>query len=240
MKFTYYAYANLIYMLRKYGYQFASYHDYKGLEKCVIMRHDIDSSLEKAVELANLEKRQGVQSTYFVLISSPFYNVVSADSIRKLKMIQAAGHEIGLHFDELNYDPIEYQKLGGVENAIYKEIDLLASVLDYKIRSVSMHRPSKKTLQADYDLGDVVNSYSKVFFEEFKYVSDSRRRWREDVCEIVRSGEHDKLHILTHAFWYNTVEKDIKQSILEFIDNAKQERKIAMSKNITDLDEILK
>ena len=52
MKFTYDAYENLISKLQKHGYQFASYYDYKSFEKPVIMRHDIDYSLQKSVELA--------------------------------------------------------------------------------------------------------------------------------------------------------------------------------------------
>ena len=158
MEFTYDAYENLISKLEKYGYQFASYHDYKAFEKCVIMRHDIDYSLQKSVELAEFEQQLGIKSTYFVLLSSPFYNIVSKDAITKIKKIQNAGHEIGLHFDELNYDESEYDGMGGVEKAIYREIDLMGSILDCDIRSVSMHRPSPKTLQANYALGMIVNS----------------------------------------------------------------------------------
>ena len=102
-----------------------------------------------------------------------------------------------------------------------------------------MHRPSKKTLEANYDLGDVVNSYGKEFFNGFKYVSDSRRRWREDVNEVIQSDKYNRLHILTHAFWYNTVERDIKESILAFIDEAKEERLVSLDQNITDLSEII-
>ena len=67
MEFTYDAYENLVSKLEKYGYQFASYHDYKSFQKCVVMRHDIDYSLQKSVELAELENQLGIQSTYFVL-----------------------------------------------------------------------------------------------------------------------------------------------------------------------------
>ena len=49
----------------------------------------------------------------------------------------------------------------------------------------------------------MINSYGQTFFHDFKYLSDSRRRWREPVEEIIRSGTYDRLHILTHAFWYH-------------------------------------
>ena len=240
MKFTYDEYENLISKLQKHGYQFASYYDYKSFEKPVIMRHDIDYSLQKSVELAEFENQLGIQSTYFILISSPFYNIVSKDAVEKIKKIQNAGHEIGLHFDELNYDESEYDKIGGVEKAIYREIDLMNTILECDIKSVSMHRPSPKTLQASYDLGTIVNSYSKEFFEGFKYVSDSRRRWRENVDEIISCGLYNKLHILTHAFWYNKKEVTLETTIRNFITKAGLERYEILETNISDLQSIVK
>lgn len=240
MEFTYDAYGNLVSKLKEYGYQFASYHDYMSLEKCVIMRHDIDYSLQKSVKLAKFEHQLGIKSTYFVLLSSPFYNIVSKDAIKMIKKIQNAGHEIGLHFDELNYDESEYDEIGGVEKAIYREIDLISSILDCNIRSVSMHRPSPKTLQANYDLGMIVNSYSKEFFEGFKYVSDSRRRWRENVDEVISCGLYNKLHILTHAFWYDKKENTLEATIKNFIAKAGLERYEILESNISDLQSIVK
>lgn len=76
-------------------------------------------------------------------------------------------------------------------------------------------------------------------FKEFKYVSDSRRRWREDVMEIIQSGKYDKLHILTHAFWYSDEEKDLKTTIKEFVNQGNIDRYHILDKNITDLKSIL-
>lgn len=103
-----------------------------------------------------------------------------------------------------------------------------------------MHRPSRETLEADYDIPGIVNSYGKTFFHDFKYLSDSRRRWREPVEDIIRSGEHDRLHILTHAFWYHEEEEDISQTVGEFIRSANRERYAQMMENITDLPSILR
>lgn len=240
MEFTYDSYANLVSKLRKHDYQFASYHNYRAFEKCVIMRHDIDYSLQKSVELAEFENQLGIQSTYFILLSSPFYNILSKDAVGRIKKIQKAGHEIGLHFDELNYDKAEYDKIGGVKKAIYREIDLMSTILDCDIKAVSMHRPSKRTLQANYDLGVIVNSYGKEFFEGFKYVSDSRRRWRENIDEIISCGLYNKLHILTHAFWYNKKENTLKATIKDFIAKAGLERYEILESNISDLQSIVK
>ena len=50
MNFTYRDYRALIGLLRDNGYAFSSYVNYPGTRKCVILRHDIDYSLEQAVK----------------------------------------------------------------------------------------------------------------------------------------------------------------------------------------------
>lgn len=102
-----------------------------------------------------------------------------------------------------------------------------------------MHRPSKATLEADLQIPGIVNSYGRTFFHDFKYLSDSRRRWREPVLDIIRSGEYDRLHILTHAFWYHGGEESISETVGSFIRSANRERYAQMRDNITDLASIL-
>ena len=238
MRFTYEAYRNLLTLLRENGYALRDYHNYTDAPRCAILRHDIDTSLRQAVRLAELEAGGGVRSTWFVLLRTDFYNVASKAGQEALRHILSLGHEIGLHFDEASYAPaLEPDKV--VENII-KECGLLSALLETRVSSVSMHRPSRATLEADYDIPGIVNSYGKIFFHDFKYLSDSRRRWREPVEEIIRSGKYDRLHILTHAFWYHEAEEDISRALGNFIRSANRERYRQMSENITDLVSILK
>ena len=123
---------------------------------------------------------------------------------------------------------------------VEKERKLMSDILDIEITSVSMHRPSKETLAANYKLSGVINSYSKTFFEEFKYLSDSRRCWREPVLDIINSNQYKKLHIVTHPFWY--AEKDLSTSDIckQFVNSANHSRYIQMRENITDFEEFMK
>lgn len=235
MEFTYRAYKELIDLLINNNYKIANYNNYKEFEKCVILRHDVDYSLNKAIELAEIENKLGVNSIYFVSVTSDFYNILSKQSSKKIKYIIEMGHEIGLHFDELRYD-------GNIDivETIVSEKELLEKITyPNKVESVSMHRPSKKTLNSNYKIPGMINSYGNIYFNEFKYLSDSRRRWRENVLEIIESGAYDKLHILTHAFWYFDEEKDIKETIRDFLDEAKKDRCNILKDNITDLKDIL-
>ncbi len=238
MKFTYQAYRELLSLLREQGYAIRNYHDYEDAPRCVILRHDIDNSLDQAVRLAELEAEEGVRSTWFVLLRTDFYNPASRSSLEKLRRILALGHQIGLHFDEASYAPV--LPSDGVIQSIIKECGLLSALLETPVSSVSMHRPSRATLEADFRIPGIVNSYGKTFFHDFKYLSDSRRRWREPVEDVIRSGEHNRLHILTHAFWYHESEEDISQTVGSFVRAASRERYGQMAENITDIGSILK
>ena len=234
IEFSFNGYSGLIKALQERNYYFADYHNYSVFSKCVILRHDIDNSIEKAVEIAELESDLGVKSTYFSLLRTDFYNPASRKNIASLKKIQSLGHEIGLHFDEMAYD-----NLNDVERAIKNEAFILADIIGTQISTVSMHRPSQKTLEANYDLSPMVNSYGKTFFNDFKYLSDSRRRWREPVLDIIRSGQYARLHILTHPIWYQETEESIHDTIKRFVTSANKERYNHEAENIKDIQSIL-
>ena len=239
MKFTYEAYKELINSLRNCGYEFANYHNWNEINRPVILRHDIDNDIQKAVKLAAFEQYGGVESTYFVLLTSDFYNVFSKESHDGLMKIMDYGHTIGLHFDEVRYPDCDGDT-GRVVEHILEESELLGRCIGRKVDVVSMHRPSKAVLEADLQIPGMINSYSQMFFEEFKYLSDSRRRWREPVEEIIESREYERLHILTHAFWYNDEEQDIHDSVRRFINAGNESRYRWMQSNITDLESIMR
>lgn len=240
MQFTYNAYENLINRLYEKGYAITNYYDFQDKEKCAILRHDIDYDLKKALPFAELEADNNAKSTYFVLVTSDFYNIFSKESAAILEKIQNFGHEIGLHFDEVRYmtDEKKWDKEETIENII-KEAEILGNVIGKPVKSVSMHRPSKYTLESNLIIPGLVNSYGQEFFKNFKYVSDSRMRWREDINEIIDCGEYKKLHILTHAFWYSCIEETISEKINLFIEHAKYERKNTLNDNITDLSDLI-
>lgn len=237
MKFTYQAYRELLELLREHGYVFSSYHDYIQADRTVILRHDIDMDIPKAVQMAEIEQEMGVSSTYFVLVTSNFYNIFSQENQKMLRRLQEMGHEVGLHFDEAKYD-----EETDLVRAMEQEAALLSQCMGQPVRSLSMHRPSGKTLEADYLVqgGHIVNSYGTEFFRNHKYVSDSRRNWREDVLAIVRSGEFDRLHILTHAFWYDETERSARDVLKDFCESRTGCCYQWLQDNMRDLEEILR
>lgn len=240
MEFTFYAYDNLLKKLIDNGYCITDYHNYHENEKCVILRHDIDYDLRRAVHFAKIEKENKVKSTYFVFLTSDFYNIFSKKSFEIIHSLLDCGHEVGLHFDEVRYsdNSTKWEKERIVENILH-EISILSKAIGCEIKSVSMHRPSVHTLNSDLQIPGIVNSYSDEFFKDFKYVSDSRMRWRENIEEIVSDGKSKKLHILTHPFWYSNGAETISEKLECFIRRATSDRTETLNDNITNLEELI-
>ncbi len=238
MKFTYDAYENLILLLKEHQYTFCNYFDYEIYDKSVIIRHDVDNDLEKALILSKIEYELGITATYFILTTSNFYNIFSEKNKDILKFISDKGHLIGLHFDETQY---KKENENWWREAIDREISLLEQCVGREVKSVSMHRPSKDTLNASWDIrnGRVINSYGKEFFERHKYLSDSRRNWKEDVLDIIKKDQYSRLHILIHPFWYNEREIPAKEVLRSFCKKQVYQCYKELDRNMRDLSELL-
>lgn len=238
MKFTYEGYRLLLEKLKINGYQTVSYGDWEKSKRCVILRHDIDNDVQKALRMAALECSGGVKSTYFVLLTSDFYNVFSKNTRDTLGKILACGHALGLHFDEERY-PEAAGNMVEICQRIVREAEFLSAAADCRITAVSMHRPSRAMLEADLEIPGMINSYGRTFFREFKYLSDSRRRWREPVEEVIESGIYNRLHILTHAFWYGEQDRDIHGTVVDFVKGGNAQRYESFRHNFTDLESVM-
>lgn len=236
MKFTFESYQKLLYLSLENNYKFCSYENAYNYDKSIILRHDIDFSPLKALEIAKIEYEIGVKSTYFVLLSTEFYNVFSKETSEIFTKIISMGHELGLHFDEQRY---ETNSIDEIKINIYNETAILARALNTEVRTVSMHRPSQFTLEASIQLDGLINSYSNKYFKNMKYISDSRMYWRENLIETILNNKHDKIHILTHPFWYSKKEEYIKNKLEKFIEEAKIDRYNLLDKNFRDLNEYI-
>lgn len=236
MKFTYSSYIGMLNLLKANDYIFCKYGQYKDKEKTVILRHDVDMDLEKALEFARLEHQNEVFSTYYILLCTDFYNIFSKKSNDILTEIISLGHDIGLHFDELRYN---CKNTEDIKVMVKKEVETIYKYMDYHIKSVSMHRPSKLVLGNDIKINGLINSYSKEYFEYFKYLSDSRMLWKEDVEEIIVSQKYKRLHILTHPFWYKAKEESMEYALLNFIIQSKYKTFDNIDNNFRNLTEII-
>lgn len=236
--FAYQSYKEMLRLLQVNGYHIANYHNWTEYPKTVILRHDIDNSPEKALRLAKLENEEGVCSTYFVMLTSDFYNVFSGQTAKTLYELASFGHEIGLHFDEKRY-PDCFGKPRKCIEKIRMEAYTLQQLLGTPVSVVSMHRPSKAMLDANLQVPDMINSYGTTFFRDFKYLSDSRHHWREPVAKIISSQQYARLHILTHAVGWGETSTDLKEWIRGFLQSRMLAQWNILDNNFSNLEDVL-
>jgi len=162
----------------------------------LLLRHDVDLSLEHALEMAELEFEHGVRSTYFILPHNEFYSPFSLEGRAALNRLIHLGHEIGLHWDSSVY-PVEGQAF---RNAVRRDLDALAEITGSAIRSASQHVPIDTRF---VDLSDLIEieSYSPQVRAKFSYVSDSAMAWRSHTPWSLLS-ERKNMQFLAHPIWW--------------------------------------
>src|SRR6266487_6335764 len=78
-EFSYKTYKDLLGLLAR-GNANACFEDFPLSDiskRYLILRHDVDFSPEAALRMAQLEFKLGIRATYFLLFSSPSYNLLS-------------------------------------------------------------------------------------------------------------------------------------------------------------------
>ena len=198
------------------------------------LRHDVDISLKKALEMAEIEASRQFHSVYYILLSSPYYNALSPENLERIRMIKDLGMEIGLHYDANIKD--------GNANDHKNEICIQIGLLEHHIgtiggHSVTFHKPVMGK-DADIELVNLLNKeevYVPNFDERFKYISDSGHNWREDPIEAF--SESKEIHLNTHPEWYNDEEQSMKQCIYSLRLDKEADR--LMRKEVKDINEYL-
>jgi UDP-N-acetylglucosamine 2-epimerase len=233
-------YQNLIKGLLKNGYEFSSFINYdKNLDKekhFVLMRHDIDMSIEKALDIAKIEYKLGITSTYFFMIRNDFYNIFSKSGTRLVKEILSFGHHLGIHFDCDAYgDNITEEE---INSECSKEVEIMKKWFNKNVDAVSFHRPSKLVLEGSASLTfPIIHTYMKSLLKDVHYVSDSRGEWKYGhPFEQLAFKNKKPMQILTHPIWWNERPNSPYHSLLNFID----ENKISIDKNLAKNCEVFK
>lgn len=79
----------------------------------IALRHDVDYSLDSALELACWEAEHGIRATYFLLHTAPYWD--DPRLLDKCAQLADFGHEIGLHTNLL---PAWYEHGGAPEEQL--------------------------------------------------------------------------------------------------------------------------
>ena len=199
----------------KKEYSIVQVKDYKKIKKNkkhIILRHDVDVSLDVAYQLAKKEANHEIFSTYFILLHSPYYNALDENSFEKIQKISKLGHEIGLH-----YDVSFLKKYGGsVLKNLKEEISILSKITHKDVKSIAQHDPTYSSKLKTNEKGVFLDVKSKDLNKNLEYLSDSVQNWRSG-CMCQHVGKVDGLHILTHPIWWSEKSFNKKQILDKFV-----------------------
>ena len=172
--------------------------DVPKIKTGILLRHDLDSEIESALEVAEMEFDIGIRSTFYFLVSAQFYNVFSQRGREIITNIRHMGHEIGLHFDASIYED--------AETGFRHEICIMEEFFGEKVGSVSLHNPSMSGIYPKF--AGIINTYDKNLFSERNYFSDSRFSFNTNIKEIIEKAGEGVVQLLFHPTIYCIRNKD--------------------------------
>jgi hypothetical protein len=166
-------YRDLLRAARDGGYRWAGF-DAAPVAGDLILRHDVDLSLDGALAVAEVEAEEGAWSTWFLMTRSVFYNLASPEGERAISRLRSLGHRVAPH-------------------AVWPDADL-----DTRFDPVvAWHNPDPEYMRAPID--GAVNVMEAPFFDPDHYRSDSNQHCRHGCPhEELASGAFEWLQLLTH------------------------------------------
>jgi hypothetical protein len=166
-------YGELLDAVRDGGYRFAFF-DREPQQGDVLLRHDVDMSLEAALTMAELEATRAVAATYFLMTGSDFYNLDARSGVAALARLRELGHRVGLH-------------------GVFPD----ATLDDRFDPVVAWHTPDPEYMSVP--LPDAVNVMQPGYFDAARYRSDSNQHWRSGCPhDELAAGAFDWLQLLVH------------------------------------------
>lgn len=155
------------------GYRFAQFGE-PPARRDLLLRHDVDLSLEAALAMGEVEAEEGAATTYLLMTRSVFYNLASREGEAAIERLRALGHAVGLH-------------------AVHPD-----ATLDERFDPVvAWHNPEPGYMTAPVD--GAINVMAEPYFDPPLYRSDSNQRWRSGCPhEELAAGAFPWLQLLIH------------------------------------------
>lgn len=208
-------------------------------KKAIILRHDVDSRIQTALKMAQIEKEYSLSSTYYFRSDAIYYP-------KLVRKVENLGHEVGYHYEVMDKSKGNHEK--AIE--IFKiELEKFREITD--IKTVCMHGAPSSPYD-NHDLWKYINfnqfdilgeAYLSVDFNKILYFSDTSRTWNgtkfkvkdiiksnhpyqekikntDDLINLIRNNEIDQLYILTHpARWKEKFSDSMKDIIHQKFKN---------------------
>jgi hypothetical protein len=169
----------------------------------LILRHDVDFSPEAAFRMAEFEAELDIKATYFILLSSPYYNLLSEVYIDFPRRLAEMGHEIGWHYDVKTMEKASRDI--GLTDMMEREIGVLSHLAGMDVTSIAMHNPSLSGIDR-FRKTRFINAYADTYTKDIAYFSDSCGAWRDEFAgRFEKNRIPMQLQLLIHPiFWSAT------------------------------------
>jgi hypothetical protein len=161
-----------------------------------ILRHDVDYSPAAALSLAEAEAARGVGATYFLLLNTSYYNLLSPEHAGVARRIGEMGHEVGLHYDLRFLRAFPRDRW---EELLDEQARLLGTLSGVPVESIALHQPALVGEDPLRGRTRFLDAYEDRFFKEMAYVSDSCRAWRDSAWRMLAAGPvPERLQLVLH------------------------------------------
>jgi hypothetical protein len=192
-------YRELIEAAKTGGYRFAFF-DETPRAGDLLLRHDIDLSLDAALAMAELEAELEAPATYLLMSASEFYNLAAPSGEAAIVRLRRLGHRVGFHalYPRARPDP----RLDPV---------------------LAWHNPDPEYMTAP--VNGFTNAMQSGFFDPACYRSDSNQHWRHGCPhQVLARGEFEWLQLLVHpAIWVYPGET-MRETMLAMLDAERELR----------------
>jgi hypothetical protein len=204
-------YRELLHAAQDGGYRFARF-DRAPEPRDLLLRHDVDLSLDAALSMAEIEAEEGATATYLLMTRSVFYNLASSEGEWALARLRELGHRVGHH-------------------AVWPHVDLD----DRFDPVVAWHNPDPEYMRAD--VAGAVNVMQPPFFDPERYRSDSNQRWRHGCPhEQLARGDLEWLQLLVHPEIWAYDGATMRESMESFLDSDRAARLELLRNDRIDLE----
>jgi len=203
-------YGELLEATRSGGYRYAFF-DRDPAPGELLLRHDVDLSLDAALQLAELEAEAGAQATYFLMTESVFYNLASEEGRAASERLRQLGHRVGLH-------------------AVWPRAELD----DRFDPVVAWHNPDPDYMSEPVE--GAANVMEPRFFSPATYRSDSNQRWRHGCPhEELAAGRFEWLQLLTHPEIWAYPGATMRETMLAMLEAERDRHLEQLAKDRIDL-----
>ena len=201
-------YQELLAAAKHGGYAFAFF-DHEPRPGELLLRHDVDLSLDAALEMAELESELEIGATYFLMTRSEFYNLASPAGEAALARLRELGHRVGLHAlwphveHDGRFDPV-----------------------------LAWHNPDPEYMRQPVD--GLVNVMEAPWAEVYR--SDSNQGWRQGCPHAeLAAAAFERLQLLIHPEIWVYPGETMRETMLAMLEFERERRMEQLKADRIDL-----